>query len=102
MSAPTDKSSTTNIGGADTPRRFQRWGRTTAFEPMPLTYAVDAGNPLPREAAWGKPAAAPVAAPPPDRCPMYTALIGLGARVLIVGGAAGLMKDHRRDAPVVP
>lgn len=59
-----------------------------------LTNAVDAGDPLPKE-AWGKPVAAPVAAAPPDRRPMYTALIGLGACVLIVGGAVGLSQLRR-------
>lgn len=62
-----------------------------------LTNAVDPGDPLP-ENAWGKPVAAPVAAPPPDRRPMYTALVGLGVAVLVVGGAVGLTKLQRRSS----
>ncbi|WP_102145589.1 type VII secretion-associated serine protease mycosin [Mycobacterium sp. QGD 101] len=59
-----------------------------------LTYAVDPGDPLPKD-AWGKPIPAPVVAPPPDRRPMYTALIGLAACVVVVGGVLGLSKLRR-------
>ncbi len=60
-----------------------------------LTYAVDPGEPLPKD-AWGKPVAAPVAAPRPDRRPMNTALIGLGACVVVVGAVLTLSKLVRR------
>ena len=59
-----------------------------------LTYAVSPGDPLPKD-AWGKPVAAPMIAPPPDRRPMYTALIGLGVCVLVVGGIVGMSKLRR-------
>lgn len=59
-----------------------------------LTYAVAPGDPLPKD-AWGKPVAAPMIAPPPDRRPMYTALIGLGVCVLVVGGIVGMSKLRR-------
>lgn len=62
-----------------------------------LTNAIDPGDPLPQN-AWGKPVEAPVAAPPPDRRPMYTALIGLGVAVLVIGGAVGLTKLQRRSS----
>ena len=59
-----------------------------------LTYAVDPGEPLPKN-AWGKPIPPPVAAPPPDRRPMYTALIGLGVCVLVVGATLSVSKLRR-------
>jgi membrane-anchored mycosin MYCP len=59
-----------------------------------LTYAVPPGDPLPKD-AWGKPVAAPVIAAPPDRRPMYTALIGLGVCVVVVGGVVGMSKLRR-------
>jgi len=62
-----------------------------------LTWAVDPGDPLPKN-AWGKPAAAPQRAATPNRRPMLTALIGLGACVVFAGGAIGLSKLRKRSS----
>lgn len=62
-----------------------------------LTWAVDPGDPLPKN-AWGKPAAAPQRAAAPNRRPMLTALIGLGACVVFAGGAIGLSKLRKRSS----
>lgn len=61
-----------------------------------LTFVVAPGDRLPKY-AWGKPAPAPVVAAPPDRRPMYAALMGLGAAAAVVGAAVGLSKLKRQS-----
>src|SRR5262249_11352603 len=60
-----------------------------------LTFAVEPGDPLPKN-AWGKPVGAPVAAPRPGRGPKEGGLSGLGGCVVVVGRVLTLSKPPKR------